>query len=182
MIPSKISRVTRFAVTVLFWLPLCFAVWYFLSILFVAPIASILDAVMTTSWPSLIVQVEQDGNRLLVTLQVVLQQSAQSEPRTALVKFHAHPLDYCYGIALYSALVLASTRQARRRLIKWIVGLLLLFVIAMMGITAQMIEVIIFQSLPQVGAPVDWSPIAYNTAAIAYKMTYLVLTPVAPIA
>jgi len=175
------SRVGRFGLRVLLWLPPCFAAWYFLSILFVGPIAFAVDQLLSLVLPALATDATQYGNRLEITLHVVGAgyPGASADTRTA--SFYVHPLDYCYGVALFSALSFAAWGDARQRAIKWTLGVMVLFVFAILGVASNAIKIIVFDALPQIGADVGWTTIQYNLEAFMFKSMYLIVTPVSPI-
>jgi len=82
---------------------------------------------------------------------------------------------------LYSALSIASWGDEKERAIKWLVGVILLFVIAIIGVASNAVKIIVFHILPKTEIDIGWAAASYNFAAFSFKATYLVLTPVAPI-
>jgi hypothetical protein len=176
------NPISRFALLVFLWLPFCFAAWYFLSILFVTPIAAALDQLMPMWLPSMAIQIAQDGNRILVVLELSAQKPGQLAESTVMARFHAYPLDYSYGIALYTAMLMASATTTRTKIIRWILGVTALLLISVSGVAAHILKVIFFETLPQLGVPFTWPLWTGNMIILAYKLTYLLFTPVAPIA
>ena len=173
---------STFSLLAFFSLPACFAIWYFLSILFVAPLASILDASMTTWMTPVIAQIEQDGNRILVILQLVDPGSGQEETSTALMKFYVHPLDYSYGVPLYSSLLIASPGVPRTKILKWTAGVCILFTVSVLAMATLIIKAILFDTSPALVMQLGWPSWTTRPVEFSYNFSYLILTPVAPIA
>jgi hypothetical protein len=175
------SQVRTLVLRVLLWLPLCFAAWYHLSILFVVPISTALEAILSLLVPSATTDVAAYGNRLEVSL-LLAGGPANRAGAMAEASFHLHPLDYCYGIALFSALSLSVPGSGNERALKWMYGVGILFAIAIIGVASQALKIIVFDIIPQAGTSLGWTVLGYNALGFLYKFMYLIVTPLAPVA
>lgn len=176
------NPVSRFALHVVLLLPICFAAWYYFSILFVTPLAPSLDAVLAELIPQTVTDVAQEGNTLRILVSILPGSVENQRWAGKAIKLSAHPLDYSYGIALFTSLVLASSKAPRNRPLKWIIGCAALLVVSLVGVTTQVMTVIAFEVMPKFGLEFDWTYFGYNSLAFSHKLSYLVLAPLAPVA
>lgn len=174
--------VKGFALWVAFWLPITFAGWYFSSILFVMPLADIVDFLSTGLLPQVVSSVEPDGNNLLVVLALEVQDTSTGTLRTGEMLFKLNPLIYGYSIPLYTALVLASPGTDGRRLVAWLIAVVVLLLVQAVCIQAGILKVVaidlVAETRPLLGFP-DWG---YEAVALFYQLGYLILPNVLPIA
>ncbi|WP_296696943.1 exosortase H-associated membrane protein [Thiocapsa sp. UBA6158] len=176
-----LSLLTRFTVYTLLWLPVCFAAWYFLSILSILPLSSLMDVIMTNVYPQLIGGVRSNGNELLVqTFMAIPNPQVPGGPDVAAV-FKVNPLPYGYGIPMYTALVLASPIHVREKAWRWAVGLWILGLVQTFGVATNIIKILAFQMGEGARERLGFSPLAYEGVAIAYQIGYLILPAVSPI-
>jgi len=131
-----------FMLRALVWLPICFAVWYYSSILFVAPLARALDLLSRTLLPQLISAVETYGNELQVVLTLQVQDTSTGLLRTGDMLFEIDPLIYGFSVPLYTVLVLASRAPDGRRLGAWLIGMIILFAVQILCIQADILKVV----------------------------------------
>jgi hypothetical protein len=175
------SPVGRFALKVGLWLPICYGVWYFSSILSVIPLASVLDTLMTSFLPNLIGGIETAGNQLLVTTQLSVPNPDATSTLVGLIRFETQPLDYGYCVPLYTALVLASPGQDRRKVFLWLVGMAILFVVQLFGVTTGIMKILAFHIDGAARAQLAFSPAGYEILALAFKFGYLIFSPISPV-
>lgn len=175
------SPVGRFALKVGLWLPICYGVWYFSSIFSVIPLAAVLDTLMTGLLPNLIGGVEPAGNQLLVTTRLSVPHPDAATTLVGLIRFETQPLDYGYPVPLYTALVLASPGDDRRKVFLWLVGMAILFVVQLFGVTTGIMKILAFHIDGAAREHLPFSPAGYELLALAFKFGYLILPPTSPI-
>lgn len=175
------SPVGRFALKVGLWLPICYGVWYFSSIFSVIPLASVLDTLMTWIFPTLIGGIEPAGNQLLVTTQLTVPHPDATNAMIGLIRFETHPLDYGYCVPLYTALVLASPGEDRRKVFLWLVGMTILFVVQLFGVATSITKILAFHIDGSAREQLAFSRAGYELLALAFKFGYLILPPISPI-
>lgn len=175
------SPLTRFTIATLLWLPVCFAAWYFFSILFVLPLSSLVSLVMTGFFPNLVASVHPSGNELLVTTLLGIPNPQVPDGAEVAVLFKTNPLQYGYNIPLYTALVLAAPANEDSKLRAWIVGLVILLLVQTFGVATDMLKILAFQLGEDARERLAFSQIGYEATAIAYQIGFLILPAVSPI-
>ena len=175
------SPLTRFSIATLLWLPVCFAVWYFFSILFVLPLSSLVSLVMTGFLPDVVASVHPSGNELLVTTLLTMANPQIPGGPEVEILFKTNPLMYGYNIPLYTALVLAAPADGYNKIWAWIVGLLILLLIQTFGVSTDMLKILAFHVGEDARAHLAFSQIGYEATAIAYQIGYLILPAVSPL-
>lgn len=173
--------VTRFTLAVFLWLPVCFAVWYYASILFVVPIAASVDVLMQALLPGLIDQVQQRGNGLVVLTEVAVPTTVDGVRRYGEVVFELNPLKYGYSVPLYTALVFASPTPEAQRLGRWVIGVMVLFSAQAFGVATEVLKVLAFDAGPSAREALDLSVWQLEALALLYQFGFLILPPVMPI-
>lgn len=175
------STLTRFTVATLLWLPVCFALWYFLSILSVLPLSSLMNLIMTGVFPQLIGDVQPRGNALLIqTFMAIPNPHVADGPAVAAV-FTVNPLPYGYGVPMYTALVLASPVPVRDKAWRWTLGVLILALVQTFGVATHMMKILAFEMGEGARDRLGFSQLGYEAVAIAYQVGYLILPAVTPI-
>jgi hypothetical protein len=167
-----------FLLRTLVWVPICFVAWYFLSIVFTPPLAGLVDAALRGSFPSVIERVVADGNSLTVLTWI---RPTGSNARAGELLFDLNPLKYGYCVPLYTALVLATDADDHVRVLHWLLGMVVLLVVQVFGISTEILKVIAFQLGADGRAALDFEPWGYDALALAYQLGYLMLPPVVPI-
>ena len=173
------TALPRFTLKVFLWLPVCFGVWYFVSILFAVPLASALDPLITWLLPDLVQGVMRRGNALLLIQRTAALGSEAALPVPA-VAHPINPLIYGYGVPLYSALVLAAPGEDAVKMGRWMVGMLILFLAQVFGLATEILKDLTF-GIEAARAQLNLSAFEYEMVALAYQLGYLILPPLAPI-
>ncbi len=175
------NPITRFALRVLFWLPLCFGAWYFATILIAVALATLLAAPLIWLLPDVVASVVPRGNDLLVLLRVeTLDPASQAVAPNGVM---AHPVDavkYGYGIPLYTALLLAAPGGESEKMARWLVGLVILLLVQWLGLLAEILKDLVF-GLEAARARLGTSELSREILAIAYQLGYLILPSVTPV-
>ena len=173
--------IKRFALWTAFWLPICFAAWYFSSILFTAPLAGIVDW-LSTLLPQIVSAVESDGNELLVVLALEARGPGGEVLPGGELLFEINPLIYGYSIPLYTALLLASPGSEARKLVAWLTAMVVLFLVQSVCIESEILKTVAITLHQQTQSLLTLPRWGYEAIAIFYQLGYLILPSVTPIA
>lgn len=180
-LPYPANPITRFALRVLFWLPLCFGAWYFATILIAAALAAMLDVSITRILPDVVAGVARRGNDLLVLLRA---EALDSAPQTvAPGSVMAHPVDavkYGYGLPLYTALLLAAPGGESEKMARWLAGLAILLLVQWFGLSAEILKDLVF-GLEAARTRLGASELSREILALGYQLGYLILPSVTPV-
>lgn len=175
------SLLKPFAWKVFAWLPVCYGLWYFCSILFMPPFAFLLDGVLGGGFPGLIDSIEAEGNQLLVLTHLRLEHPDPETGRLGVLQFENRPLDYGYSVPLYSALLLASPGQDWERIWAWSLGMLVLLAVQLLGVGTDILKVLVFDLGLGADERLGFTPFARNALALMAYFSYLVLPALAPV-
>ena len=171
----------RFILRVFLWLPLCFGVWYFATILIAVPLALVLDLLMVQVFPDLVRMVTRDGNDLLVVLRLeALPPDPYLNVMAPAVAHSIDPVKYGYGLPLYTALVFAAPGTEHEKLGHWMLGVSILFLTQVFGVSAEIIKDLVF-SLETARQQLGSSALGREVIALAYQLGYLILPSLAPV-
>ena len=175
------SPIGKFTLKALIWLPLCFGAWYFLSILFVLPVAAALDGLMSWAFPDLVRAIKPDGNAVSITTQLTALQADLGAAVKADVVFTVNPLIYGYCVPFYTALVLAAPGHDSKTFGYWIIGMLILFLVQLFGLAAEITKVLAFNINDEARERLGFSALGYEGLALVYQFGYLILPVVSPV-
>lgn len=175
------NPLSRFVLRVVVWLPICFAGWYFSSILWTLPVAQGSSAISAWLFPDLIAGLYQSGNRLQVVSAFSVPMPDQGAGAVGELVFAINPLSYGYSIPLYTALVLASPGEDSTRAARWLVATLLLFAFQILGVLTNVLKILLLDLQSESTAVLSLPGWGNEGLAIAYQFGYLILPPVAPI-
>jgi hypothetical protein len=163
------------------WLPVSYAVWYFSSILSVVPLAEALDVLAGWVFPTLIDEIAPDGNKLLVTTSLTVENPDPSSTAVGIIRFKPNPLDYGYCLPLYTALVLASPGDLSRKVVRWTIGAAILFFVQLFGVSTMIMNTLVYDLNEHTRELLGLSTFGYALMDVAYKLGFLILPPVAPL-
>jgi hypothetical protein len=168
---------------VLLLLAPAFALWYWLAPVVIFPVALLLRLALLTFYPEAFADVEQQGYHvdIVTRFSASLVAGAQQPPgQDTVLVFTLNALKYGYGLPLLLALMLAAPGPLGGRLVKFLIGALILIPVQVWGVyfeslirLGQFIPVII----PQLAA----TEFARNSIALAYQLGYLILPAVTPV-
>lgn len=167
-----------FIVRTLFWLPLCFAVWYLSANYWLAPIRLICDALFTNLLPGLIATIEAGDHVLECVTRL------RAGPGGAgVLSFDVNPLAYAYGLPLYASLTLAAPSSSRsRKLALVLFGLVALTPILIWSVSFDILKTLAFNLGLASAAHADFSGARREIIAWGYQFGTLILPGVAPLA
>ncbi len=180
----QISPVTRFVWRILFWLPVCFACWYYMAGVIALPVNILTDWLMSGLFPELIREVV--ANRHLLDVVCAFRPPAQSglvvpAGQVAELVFTINSLIYGYSIPLYTGLILASPGEEMQKWLRWIVGFVVLSLIQVWGVSFDILKTIAFNLGAEASQLMHLSPIQKEGIVLGYQLGYLVLPAVAPL-
>jgi hypothetical protein len=166
----------RFVVATLAFLPLTFALWYFLGPLFTWPVRLIVDAVARAGFAGIVRSVEQQAS-VITFITSLRPGSAQG---AGAISVDVNALLYSYGMPMFAALTLAARERGRAR--KLVVGIAVLLPLVAWGVLADFLNNIAFTAGPLVASQAGFSVAQRQVIAFAYQFGALILPTVAPAA
>lgn len=175
--------VLLFFLKVLAWLPVTFGVWYYMAIVATWPVTWLVDGLLTGLFPDVISAIRQLGFDLEVAVHYIAQTSMSGMPAGAKgeLVFEVNPLMYGYCLPLYTALILASPSEEGQKWFRWLVGLLILQLVEVWGVSFSILKTLAFQMGPEVSAQLAFSPWQLNAVALGYQFGFLILPAVSPL-
>src|SRR5436309_13320056 len=107
MADRRASRVGRFIVRVLLWLPPCFALWYLAAPLLTAPLRWVAAGLMRVGFSDLVSAVVQNHASLSFITTLRPERATTTQVASGVLEVEVATLTYTYGLPLLVALVLA---------------------------------------------------------------------------
>jgi len=178
------SPVKRFVLKVILWLPLCFAVWYYMKGVIGVPTFFLVDYIMTTWLPDFIKNIEFQGHLLNVVLQFAppsLPDIDVPKGQVAELVFSVNSLMYGYSIPLYTALILATPDAEKSKWIHWITGFIILVLAQSWGVSFDILKTLLFRLDPGLSSQLGFSAFQKELVALGYQFGYLILPAVTPL-
>lgn len=159
--------------------PLCFCIWYYSAVIWIWPISQSVQFIMRFLFPNLIASIEQSGHALdIVTNFGDLMEYTQHKKMIALA-FAVNPLSYAYSLAMYALLQVASKNFDFK---SWVLGLLILWMTIIFGISVDILKCITFDLAPPgMSYPTEFSNWQLNLLGVSYQLGYLILPSLAPL-
>jgi len=174
-------EINRFTLRTLFWLPIAFAAWYFLSVLWVVPIAGAIDFLMPPLLPKMLDGITADGNILIVSTHLALTPADGKTQISEGLLFELHVLKYAYSIPLYTSLVVASLCRDTVSASRWALGMVALFFTVVFGVATDLLKTLAIDLQPITRPTGNFPHWAESPLALLYQLGYLILPPVTPI-
>lgn len=178
------SPVKGFMLKVLLWLPICFAVWYYMKGVIGVPTFFLVDWVMSHALPDFIKDIEFQGHLLNVVLQFTppsLPDLKVPEGQIAEMVFSVNSLAYGYSIPLYTALILATPDEERAKWIHWTIGFIILVLAQSWGVSFDILKTLAFRLDASLSAQLGFSSLQKELVALGYQFGYLILPAVTPL-
>ena len=172
---------TYFLLRVCVWLPICFAAWYYLSILWLIPIADTVQFLTAILLPSVVESVHQDGTNIVITTHLLGNVSDRIVDAQGEILVSLHPMKYGFGMPLYSALVFSSTDNDWARAVKWTIGIFFLCTVVLIGVLAELLKVVALDLGDQTELQVGFSADERHAVALWFQFSYLILPMVSPV-
>jgi len=167
------SPLARFVLTVIAWLPLTFAAWYFAAPALMALVRA-LCAIAVLPFGDLVREVERAGSTLNFVTSLKPGQSAGG----GVISVSVDGLLYSFGMPMFAALTLAA-RESKRWLIL-AAGLLALLPFVAFGAVADFLKNVAITASPLVASQTGFSGPQREVIAFAYQFGTLILPTVAP--
>jgi len=169
-----LSPLARFILTVLAWLPLAFAIWYFAAPILLWPAALLSDVVVRVGFADLVRNVEQVGATVAFTTTLKPGQSVAG----GIVSVDVNMLLYSFGLPLFAALTLAAREPRRLRTL--VVGYAVLVPAIAWGIVADFLKNVAITAPIQVASQTGFAAWQRESIAFAFQFGSLILPAVAP--
>ncbi len=178
------NPVKQFLLRVLLWIPVCFAVWYYMRGVIGIPTWFGVKAIMTGLFPETIRNIEFQGH----LVNVVLQFTPEKVPgldilpgQVAEMLFSVNSLMYGYSIPLYTGLLLASPGSERQKWIRWIIGFVILLLAQIWGVSFDILKTLLFNLEPAISGALGFSALQKELVVLGYQFGYLILPAVTPL-
>jgi len=163
--------VKGFLLKILIWLPITFVIWYFVTpaILFILSFLS--KAVLTL----LIGQAVVDVNVAERVLHIVTPFAAEktNEVNQGQLVFIINAMKYGYGIALFIAMLLATPDKLGNKLQNLYIGILILLLVQVWGITFDSLQTLTFKLGMDVALTLNTTPFTRELIALGYSLIKL---------
>lgn len=183
--------VKHFFLQAMLWLPLAFFLWFLLRSAVVALPVEVAGFALERGLPSVVQKVEQDFLRNEDGIAAPMMVTTSTLPATGVaanefgdLPFQAatmEPLLFCYGLAVFFGLVMATPLNWRHTFLQWFIGWVALIPIQAFGIAAAALKQLSFDSGDQLREMVDAAGFSQPLIAYCYQLGYLMLPPVAPV-
>lgn len=167
------SPLARFVLTVLAWLPLTFAAWYFAAPALMVLVRA-LCAAAVLPFGDLVNAVERNGSTLTFVTSLKPGQAAGG----GVISASVDGLLYSFGMPMFAALTLAA-REPKR----WVilaVGLVVLLPFVTFGVVADFLKNVAITAAPLVASQTGFSAPQRELIAFAYQFGTLILPTVVP--
>src|SRR5574337_1094872 len=172
--PAGASRVGRFVLRCLGWLPVTFAVWYFAAPVLLAPSIWLVRAFCAAAFPELVRHVEQSA----ATVTFVTSVGAGAVAR-GVVTVDVNGLLYSFGLPLFAALTLAT--QGMRARWPLLIGYAALLPFVAWGLVADFLKNVAITAGPGIASQAGFSAWQREAIALAYQLGSLILPAVVPV-
>lgn len=173
---EPILTVKGFLLRVLIWLPISFVLWYYLTPAIVYLVSLLSKSVLSLVANEAIVNVEPHENVLhMVTA------FAKDATNTGKLVFVVDVMKYAYGLALFPAMVLATPKPWKDKFQDLYLGLLIIFIFIIWGVTFDTMLTLVFQLGKGIGEAMGTTPFTRELIALGYQLGYLIIPAITPI-
>lgn len=166
---TKNADVLFFLGKVLLWMPVTFALWYFVvpGIAFIT--AYISDFILQLVADHAIKSVIANGREIYVT--------SQFSSRNFPVKL----MNYAYSFPFLLAMILASPDSIMGKIKKYAISLIPLFLIAIWGVSFAAIAILAFYSNPEIAQQLHTTPTIRLIISLGWQLGKLIIPPLVPV-
>ena len=176
---QRVSRVGRFILRVLLWLPPCFALWYIGGALFTAPLRWLAGGLMRVGFGDLVSGTTQTQTILTFATTLRPAQATTASTASGVVEVDVATLTYTYGLPLLAALILAVPPGQRVR--QLVIGYLALLPFHVWSIVADALKQMAIAMGPAVASQTGFVAWQREAIAFAYQFGTLILPAVVPV-
>lgn len=166
---SKNVDVLTFLGKVLLWMPVTFALWYFVVPGIIYITAFIVDIIMSFIASHAIKSIEPNVREITVVTQFANQ------------SFPVKAMNYAYSFPFLLAMVLASPDTVLGKLKKYALSLVPLFLVVIWGVSFNSIGVLAFQAGQQVAEQLNTTPTIRLIISLGLQLGKLIIPPLVPI-
>jgi hypothetical protein len=167
------SPLARFVLTVVAWLPLTFAAWYFAAPALMILVRA-LCAIAVLPFGDLVREVERAGSTLNFVTSLKPGQAAGG----GVISVSVDGLLYSFGMPMFAALTLAAREPKRWAILA--IGLLALLPFVAFGAVADFLKNVAITASPLVASQAGFSAPQRELIAFAYQFGTLILPTVVP--
>lgn len=174
----QLSPLRQFLLAALLWLPASFFLWAVFASPIVWPVARLADLVLSAWMPEVVTAVLHNITRLEVETRLLTGTGTQA----GLIVLEVNPLIYAWCLPLYFGLVMATPTSVRRRLLQFLLGLPVLWLVATWGAVFDVLKLLMFDAGPLGQQPLLARGLSADAVALGYQFGYLILPAVTPVA
>lgn len=166
---GKNSDVFAFLGKVLLWMPVTFALWYFVvpGIAFVT--AFIVDAILPLFIGNVVNSVDANEREIYVLTPF----SDQGFP--------VRLMNYAYSFPFLLAMILASPDSIMGKVKKYLISLIPLFLIAIWGVSFGAVAILAFYTNQEIAQQLHTTPTIRLIISLGYQLGKLIIPPLTPI-
>jgi len=172
--PRGLSPLARFVLSVLAFLPVTFAIWYFAASLILWPSALLSEWIARGGFGDIVRAVDQNGATLAFTTALKPGQTVAG----GVITVDVNMLLYAFGLPLFAALTVAAREPHRARVLA--LGYAVLVPAIAWGIVADFLKNIAITAPIQVVTQTGFSAWQREAIAFAFQFGSLILPAVAP--
>ena len=173
----------RFVLRCVAWLPVTFALWYFVAPVLLAPAVWLAQGVCALAVPDLVRGVAQSSTTVTFVTSLGVGQVARLDAGQAaargVVTVDVNLLLYSFGLPLYAALTLASRNLRWKRLL--VLGYAVLLPFVTWGLVAEFLKNLAITSGAAIASQAGFSSWQREAIALAYQLGALILPAVVPV-
>jgi len=173
---NQTLSVKLFLLKILIWLPIAFVLWYYLMPAIIYLVTLLSKAVLTLVASKAVVDVEQHGHVIYIVTKF-----AKSATNTDSLTFAIDAMKYAYGLALFPAMVLATPKPWKDKLQDIYLGLLIIFIVIIWGVTFDTMLTLVFKLGEGIGEAMGTTAFTRELIALGYQLGYLILPAITPI-
>lgn len=176
---SNIISVKGFLLKIIIFLPIVFLLWYLLTPLFLYILSFLSQAVLTIFAGQAVVGVEANGNVLHIITPFPADNT--NDVNKGQLVFVINAMKYGYGIALFTAMLLATPDKLSNKLQNFYIGLLILLLVQVWGVSLDTMQTLVFKLGEGIADTLNTTEFTRELIALGYQLGYLILPSITPI-
>ena len=178
-VSKDIMSVKRFLLKVLIWLPLMFILWYFITPIILLIVSFLAKATLSLLANQAVVDVQVYEHILHIVTPFAAEKS--NEVNNGRLVFGINAMKYGYGIALFTAMLLATPDKISNKLQNLYIGILILLIVQVWGVTFDVLQTLTFKLGMGIAETLNTTAFTRELIALGYQMGYLILPAITPI-
>jgi hypothetical protein len=176
---TELISTKGFLLKILMWLPICFVAWYFITPAIVYLLSFLGKGILVNISNGAVIDVEQQKNLLHIVTRFPAAET--NEVNKGQLVFIINAMKYGYGIALFVAMLLATPDKWSNKFQNMYIGILILLVVQVWGITFDSMQTLVFGLGREVGETIGTTEFTRELIALGYQLGYLILPAITPI-